>query len=184
MSRLPYLTKTDLPEEHEELFEVDEENPDDVLLNVHRVMANNPRLLEAWGEWMWTLYDETGDTRIRELVILAVAYEVESRYVWHQHVALSMENDVSREEILAVSQREFEVFTPAEKAVLEYATTLVTGSLDDETHDGLREFFTDDVVVAIILLASEYLQMSKAIDAMAVDLETAFVGWELERLEG
>ena len=183
MSRLPYLTKSDLPEEHEDLFEVDEEEPDDVLLNAHRAMANNPRLLEAWGEWTWTVYDETGDERIRELAILAVANEVESRYVWHQHVPLSIENGVSPDEILAISQREFEAFVPAEKAVLEYVTTFVTGSIDDETHDGLKEFFTDDVVVAIIFLASEYLQMSKVIDAMAVDLETGFVGWELERLE-
>lgn len=183
MSRLPYLTKSDLPEEHEELLEVDEEDPDDVLLNVHRAMANNPRLLEAWGDWAWTLYDETGDERIREIAILAVANEVESRYVWHQHVSISIEHGVSPDEILAISQRDFEAFPPAQKAVLEYVTTLVTGSIDNETHDELEEFFTDDVVVAIIFLASEYLQASKVIDAMAVELETPFVGWELERLE-
>lgn len=34
-----------------------------------------------------------------------------------------------------------------------------------------------------MFLASEYLQVSKLIDAMAVELETPFVGWELERLE-
>lgn len=37
--------------------------------------------------------------------------------------------------------------------------------------------------VALVFLATEYLQVSTRIDAMAVDLEDAFVGWQVERLD-
>lgn len=183
MARVPYLSKEDLPQEYQELFEVDEDDPNDGLVNVLRAMANNPRLLKAWSDWTWTLFDETGDSRLRELVILAVAKEVESRYVWHQHVRPALEAGVSREEILSIDGGDFEAFPPAELAALQYSTSLVAGRIDDGIHAELENFFNQDVIVAIGILASEYLQASTMIDAWAVELEDEFVGWQLQQLD-
>lgn len=183
MARLKYVTQDDLPSEYEELFDVDEDDPDDVLINVHRAMANNPRLFEGWDEWAWTLYDEVGNSRIRELAILAVANEVESKYVWHQHVRPALEAGVSREEILSLDNRDIDEFGPQETAVIEYVTALLHDAINDDTHSELAAFFPDDVVVALVFLASEYLQMSKVIDAMAIELEDEFVGWQLQQLD-
>lgn len=183
MARLQYLSREDLPDEHRELFDVDEADPDDVILNVHRAMANNPRLLDAWSEWVWALYEEAGDARTRELVILAVARAVRCRYVWHQHVPIALEHGVSRGEIVGIADLDFATFPPAETALLTYTTTLVTGSIDDELHGELDRFFPAHEVVALLFLGSEYMQISWVIDAMAVDLEAEFVGWELEQLD-
>lgn len=181
MARLPLQSKEDLPDEYQDLFDVDEDDPDDVLLNVHRAMANNPRLLEAWGEWTWTLYEETGDARLRELVILAVANAVDSRYVWHQHVSNALAAGVSRAEITSIASGDLAAFDPAERAAIHYASALVGDGIDDDLHSELAAFVGESTVVAIVFLASEYLQVSAVIDAMAVELEDAFVGWQLER---
>lgn len=183
MPRLEYLTRDDVPDEYEELFEVDEDNPDDMLLNVHRAMANNPRLCKAWGEWSWTVYEEVGDSRIRELAILAVAREVGSRYVWHQHVPSGLEAGLSREELQAIHERRYDEFAATERAILEYVSAFLDDSIDDDVHARLASSFSEEVVVALIFLVSEYLQMSKVIESMAIDLETDFVGWQLENLD-
>lgn len=183
MARLSYLTREDVPEEHEHLFDVDADDPDDVLINVHRAMMNNPRIKEAWDDWAWTLYDESEESRIRELAILTVARVVESRYVWHQHVQPALAAGVSRDEILAINELDFEGFEPEERAVINYAIAFLRDSIDDDTHAELANFFPDSTVVALIFLISEYLQVSKVIDALAIDLETEFVGWTLDQLD-
>lgn len=183
MARVPYLRKADLPGEYTEMFEVDEDDSGDNVLRAHRAMANNPRLLQAWDEWARTLYDEVDDARIRELVILAVTREIGSRYIWHQHVQYALEEGVTRGEIVAVADRAYDGFSPQEGAVLEYVTGVVTTGIDDETHDNLVRFVSNATLVAILFLASEYLQGGILLDTLGVELEETIVGWELEGLE-
>lgn len=180
MARLPYVARDDLPEEHQDLFEVDEDDPDDVHANIHRVMANDPQLFRAWGEWAWTLYDACEDARARELVILAVARAEDCRYVWHQHVPLAIEWGVSRDETIAISDGNYAAFPAAETALLNYASTLSRDSIDDDTHAELARYFSDREITAFLFLATEYLQISSIIDALEIDLEEEFVGWQLE----
>lgn len=177
MARLPVLDRTDLPAKHRDLFEVDDTDPDDLVLNIHRVWANNPNLLDDWGEWTWSLYDEVGDPRIRELAILTVARTLECQYVWHQHVPLATEAGVSRGEIRAVANGDYSDFSPAERAMIEYATALVSEGVDDDTHRALQRHYDAEVVVTIAFLASEYAQIAMMIDAFAVELEESFLGW-------
>lgn len=178
MARVPLLSQNDLPEEYQDLLEVDEDDPSDVVANVHRAMANNPRVMDAWVEWVLTLYDEVGDARTRELAILAVARATDSRYVWHQHVSVALDEGVSQPEILAIADQTFEDFTPAETAVLEYATAVATEGNDDE----LSRHYDDSMVLALVFLAAEYVAIGRVIDALAVELADEFVGWQLQTL--
>lgn len=180
MARLPTVTPEDLPEEHRDLFEVDEENPDDVTVTVHQVWANNPALYEAWDEWAWALYDAVEDPRKRELAILAVAEAVQCRYVWHQHVELATEAGVSPDEIRALASDELGTFSPAECVLIEYATAAITGTVDDDLHEQLATHYDDATIVALLFLVTEYAQIDATIDALGIQLEEDFVGWELE----
>lgn len=182
MARVPLLAQSDLPEEYQDLFEVDEDDPSDILVNIHRAVANNPRILDAWGDWALTLYDEVGDARTRELGILAVARATDSRYVWHQHVSIALEAGVSQSEILAISDQTFDEFTPAETAVLEYVTAVATEEPDDGAHDNLSRHYDDSMVLALVFLAAEYVAASRVINALAVELADEFVGWQLQTL--
>lgn len=182
MARVPLLTRSDLPEEYQDLFEVDEDDPSDIVVNVHRAMANNPRVLDGWVEWALTLYDEVGDARTRELAILAVARATDTRYVWHQHVSVALDEGVLQPEILAISNQSFDDFNPAETAVLEYVTAVATEGTDDESHDELSRHYDDSMVVAFVFLVAEYVAIARVIDALAVELAAPFVGWQLQTL--
>lgn len=179
MARVPYLTQGDLPDEYQELFDVDESDSADVILNVHRAMVNNPRVFEAWGDWVWALYEELNG-RTRELVILAVASATDCRYMWQQHVPLALEHGISHEEIAMIAEQEFTEFSPPETAVLEYTIALGTDAITDSLHAELSQFFSEQEIVALLFLGSEYYQLSMVMNAIAVDLEAAFVGWQLE----
>ena len=180
MARVPYVTRSELPEEHQHLFDVDGEEPDDTHNHAHQVMANDPQLFTAWSEWAWALYEAVDDARVREFVILAVASALECRYVWQQHVPLAREWGISTDEIVAISAGDHAAFSAAESAVLAFGTALITGSVDDETHRALARHYTDREIVALGPLASEYLQLGTVLAALAVELEEEFVGWDRE----
>lgn len=182
MARVPLLAQRDLPQEYQDLFEVDEDDPSDVVENIHRAMGNNPRVLDAWADWALTLFDEVGDARTRELAILAVARATQTRYVWHQHVSIALDSGVAQPEILAISDQTFDDFSPTETAVMEYATAVATGETDDETHDGLSRHYDDSMVLALIFLAAEYVAIGRVITALDVEFADEFVGWQLQTL--
>ncbi len=182
MARVPYLSQDDLPEEYRHLFETEPDDPADVVVRAHRAMANNPTLFAAWGEWATTLYDEMGDARLRELVILAVANVCECPYIWHQHVPLAQEVGIDDREILAIHQGNLGEFTPTEQAAVTYATAIVTNDITDEIHAQLGDHVDDSEIVTIAFLASEYEQASSMIDALGVEIDGEFVGWRLENV--
>lgn len=180
MARVPYLTQKDLPDEYQDRFEVDEADPADVVINIHRAMANNPHVLAAWAEWVTRLYEEDGDARTRELAILAVASLVESRYVWQQHVPIALDEGVSPTEILAISNQDYDEFPQREAALLRYVMAFATGAVDEAAHTELSNVFDDRMVITTVFLVTEYVGISKVVDALAVELDGEFVGWELE----
>lgn len=183
MARVPLLSQTDLPEAYRYLFEVNADDPADFIVNAHRAMANNPKVLESWSGWASTLYDEVGDGRMRELVILAVASATDTRYVWHQHVSIGLEEGISQSEILAISEQEFDGFSPVETAVLEYATAVATEDLDPETHAVLADHVDPEMIITLVFLVAEYVGISLVIDAIAIEMADEFVGWQLEHLD-
>lgn len=72
-------------------------------LNVHRLMANNPALLNAW--WNFRNYMVAGGTlgkRRGELVILRVAMRAKAWYEWASHVDRALKAGISLDEIMAV----------------------------------------------------------------------------------
>lgn len=180
MARVPYVTQADLPEEYQHLFETDDDDPADVTVRIHRAWANNPALFEAWGQWAMTIYEEMGDARLRELVILAVAAVSDCAYVWQAHVPLGRESEIADEEILALSDGDFAEFSGAERAAVSYAVAHVTNSVTDETHAQAAEHFDDSDIVTISTLASEYARVCSTIDALGVEIDGEFIGWNLE----
>lgn len=180
MARVPYLTQDDLPAEHRHLFETDPDDPADVVVRIHRALANNPRLFAAWADWVATIYDEVADARLRELVILTVADAGDCAYVWHQHVPLARAVGIEDGEILAIHEGRFEGLPAEERAAIAYANAHATNDVTDEIHERLRDHFDDGEIVTIGLLASEYERALGVIDALSVELEGPFVGWRLD----
>lgn len=204
MARVPYLEREDLPADRRYLFdpsnpfsdgsssgetpggddtEANADAPWDEPQHTHRAIANNPALLEAYRRFGASVWTETGLTeRERELSILAVANALGSEYEWYQHVNVARRLGIPREAIMAVATEEYDVLSDAETALVEYHRAVVDRSVDDEDHAALAAHFDDSTIIGAGMLAAYYIGIDYMGEALALELEDEFVGWELENV--
>ncbi|WP_318567244.1 carboxymuconolactone decarboxylase family protein [Salinigranum marinum] len=191
MTRVPLVERADLPPEKRPLLDtLDDESPPETrghglsggTLNVYRSLANDVGLLEAfrrYGTAVWEGIELTPQER--EIVILATAAAAGSEYEWHQHVRVALDAGVPTAQIRAVSG-DRDALPPERAALAAYTERFVEGSVDDASVDRLRRFFHATTLVGVGQLAGLYLGLARQLDALDVDTEGPFVGWELERL--
>lgn len=192
MARLPYVdpetfsgdddlleTSMDdeaLPEEYRDRFSTGSRH-------VHRAIANNPAMLRGFRDSNSTVWQESGlGGRERELAILASARASDSRYEWHQHVRHGLSVGLMPQEIRAVARGEYDEFSAKEAALVAYAAAVSEGAVDDETFERFADHYDRETVVGTTMLVGSYAGLARSLDAMGVEPEEAFVGWELEDL--
>jgi len=75
-------------------------------INVHKLMAHNPTLLEAW--WNFRNYSVTGGglgKRLGELIILRVAIHMQAWYEWGSHVERALACGIREDEIARINRK-------------------------------------------------------------------------------
>lgn len=181
MSRLPLLSRTDVPEELQYVW--DRNTTGGVTPNIFRAMANNAPLWRSYlrmGNGLWT---QSGlDIATRELIILRTAILHHSQYEWHQHVRIGRQAGLSDERIIGLHQwRQVDQFTDAERAILGYVDALAASDHPaTEVHEALAAHFDASTVVGINLLMGYYVLTAKFLGAMEIETEEPFVGWQLK----
>lgn len=151
--------------------------------NVHLTIGHNPAILDTFRTTNAEVYDGCGlSKREREIVILTVASESESRYEWHQHVRHALAAGFTRDEIRALGEGETDPFTDAEAALHRYVSAFVRETVDDSTHEELAAHVDTETLVGTAVLASRYVGLAKVLTAFDVETEEPFVGWDLEGL--
>ena len=141
-------------------------------LNVHGLLANHPRLLEAW----WTLrnYLVRGgdlDQRHCELAILRVAARRRSWYEWASHVTRGLESGLSLEEIERVRNDDGAWQEPDAALLDAVDEMLATGSLSRAMLERLAGHFTDRQVLDLVHLQGMYATLACVISTWGVDLD-------------
>lgn len=187
MARITYATVDDLPEEYRELLVSYFQGE---AVNAYRAFGVNPEVLRGVRALMSVLWSDTGlSPRERELAILVVAREAEAEYEWHSHVKIAQGIDVphdrvlSREEVLAVSRREYVAFDEPERTLIDYVLGVIGWSVDDDLHDRLTAAYDESTVVGTGVLVGAYLMAARVFDAVDIDTDGEFHGWELENLD-
>jgi alkylhydroperoxidase family enzyme len=193
MARITYATPDDLPAEKRSLLDTLSESAgsDAVVdhsleggtLNVYRAMGRNLDLLEGFRNYGSAVWTASGlAPHERELVILATCHTAGNEYEWHQHVRVALDEGMAPETILAVSMERPEELDDRHAVLVDYVRHFVAGDVDDALHDRLASFYDEPTIVGIDMLAGLYLGLARVIDALAVETEVPFVGWELENL--
>lgn len=194
MARLPYQDSSDVSEEYRDSMnpanpfissagDGEAESPWADVRHTHRILANNPPLLAAYRRYAADLWTETGlTTRQRELAILGVARGLDSAYEWHQHVIIALDDILTHEEILAISRRTYEQLDDVDAALVAYAVAFAERGVDDETYEAFADRFEDHAVLGASLLLSYYAGIDYMGEALKLDIEETFVGWELENV--
>jgi alkylhydroperoxidase family enzyme len=194
MTRVPYVTESELSCSDGSLLrsqlEKEKLAPEyrhlmssDNRRNVYMALGQQPRVLKTFRNFIGTVGDEAGlDHYRRELLILTVARELSSRYEWHNHVRIALHKGVSVDEIHAIAENRLDVFEPADAALMQYVSAFVSGTVNDDVHDEVVDYFDTETVTGLGVFTGRYLMLARLIDALGVETEEPFVGWDLKRL--
>lgn len=191
MARIQLANPEDVPAEKRDLLDslsdADEPAVEHSLeggtLNVYRALGRNLEILEGFREFGSTLWSASDLTTLeRELVILATSYHTGLEYEWHQHVRVSIDEGIPPETILAISMDRLDELEADHALLVEYVESFVTGDVDDDLHERLAGAYPDEKIVGITMLSGLYLGLARFLQALDVELEAPFVGWELENL--
>src|SRR5271165_2872390 len=154
MARLPYLDKSDLLPEHQDLLARN--------LNLYRVLAHSPRAARSLNTLARFIRDGSRlDPRLRELAILQISYLTRSAWGFSHHVRIGREVGLLDDEIRAVADETAGRATgldPLAKAVLR-------AELDNER--------LTDLVVTI----SFYNGLVRLLETMQVDVEEDYLSY-------
>lgn len=142
-------------------------------LNLYRILANAPALLEAWIGFAYTLRAKCRTPRaLRELLILRTALLQQSAYEWEQHRKMAREAGVPEGQAAELGMwRSSQAFDARERAALALTDAIVAGSVDDATHAELMRHFDREEALELTLTAAFYCMVPRILSAIAVTSE-------------
>jgi len=191
MPRIPLVDKSDLPEEYDIIDRQRSKLPDRIDSSFWndqptvRTFSNNPMMGEAHVTGNTIMWTESGlSDRESECVIMTIAQKLDCELLWHDHVNLSLKFDrLSVPEMQDMADEEFERFDEKTRTLLDYVVEYVNehGAVSDETHTLLSEYYDEETVVGIVMLAGFYVSLSHEVRALEIQRDP-FVGWKLDKL--
>ena len=145
------------------------------LINVYRALLNSPALAESWfGHINAVRWKTSLDGRLREIVIVRIAYLTEAAYVLKQHVPkLAAADGVSAEECAALADWQAStLFDARVRAVLAY-TDAVTREANaaDGLFAAVAAHFDAKALVDLTVLIATYNMHVRVVNTLALDLE-------------
>jgi alkylhydroperoxidase family enzyme len=187
MARVRLNQTSDLPEDQRWLFERMEQRQGGVL-NIFRALSHSHTALRRFMK-LGNYFLEEGrlDPKLRELAILRAGAGCQAPYEFAQHIAFGRAVGMTDEQIRAVAAPDPSLFAPRELAVLAYAGELTdAATVSEETFAAVAEFLDAEEIVELTLATGYYNMVSRALNALAVDLERRAardldaIGWPLE----
>lgn len=112
------------------------------------------------------------DDGLREMVILRVGHLSNSPYELHHHLPVAIKAGVTEAKLKAVETGDFAVLDMRERAVMEYATQVVTQvGADDATLQAMQEYFSTEDIFGITILICGYMTTARLIALGGVEPE-------------
>ncbi len=140
--------------------------------NAVKTMLYHPRLAGAFLAYNSALLREPAlGGRLRELVILRVAWRTASTYEWLQHVRMSPKYGVSLDELVAVTRgAEADGWAPLEAALLAATDQLLDRySIDEQTWGRLRAHLDERQLVELVFMVGTYTCLAMAFNSFKVE---------------
>ncbi len=120
-----------------------------------RTMANRPEVLKNFVPLYGAIVGPGSvERRVKELVYLTVSYGNKCAYCTASHVASGRKAGITEEEMRALQAEQNDGFTGPERAAIRYARELTGTANAVDTREGLREYFSDEQIVEITLVAA------------------------------
>jgi alkylhydroperoxidase family enzyme len=172
MARVRLNETGDLPEDQRWLFEKMEQRGHPVM-NIFRAFSHSPVALRRFMK-LGSYFLEEGrlDPKLRELAILRAGYLCRSPYEFSQHISFGRRVGLSDSQIRGVANPSVALFEPRELAVLSYAGELTSEArVSDATYAAVAAFLNEEEIVELTLVTSYYNLVSRALNALEVDID-------------
>lgn len=145
------------------------------VINVYRLLLHSPPLAETWFAHNNAVRWSTGlDGRLREMVIIRIAYVTGVPYVIGQHVPkLALAEGLTLNECEALKDWEPSTFFNArDRAVLAYTDAMTRDvRVPEEIFAPLRKHFGDRELVELTVLIGTYAMHVRVFQALELDPE-------------
>jgi 4-carboxymuconolactone decarboxylase len=118
------------------------------------------------------------DPRLRELMVLRVAWRTRARYEWAQHVRLAPRAGITPDEIDAVTLAantdgaDANTWTPLEADLLAATDQLIDGyRIDDDTWGRLAKQLDEAQLVELVFVVGTYTGLAMAFNSFGLQLD-------------
>lgn len=159
-------------------------------LSVFQVLLNHPALARAMNNLGTTLLvggkppdgvraQPKMDARLRELMIMRIAWLSGSAYEWAQHWVIAKQVGLPEDEIAAVRDwRSHGGFGREESAVLAAVDeTFEAGTISDATFAELADFLDEGTLVEAVVIIGHWRMFATVLRSLRVPLESGMPGW-------
>jgi uncharacterized peroxidase-related enzyme len=120
-----------------------------------RMMARKPEVLKSFVPLYGAIMAPGAtDRRIKELVYLTASLGNQCAYCTAAHKASSKKAGITDAEIRALETEQYQDFSVAERAAIQYARELTEEATAPSTGQGLFQHFNDEQIVEITLVAA------------------------------
>jgi AhpD family alkylhydroperoxidase len=136
-------------------------------------MLHHPELTGRWLAFNNVLlWSPSLDDRMRELVVLRVAWRTRANYEWAQHVQLARRAGITDDEMEAVANGRDSAWTELEAALLAATDQLLDAyRVDDDTWRRLAEHLDEQQLVEVVFVVGAYTCLAMAFKSFGLQLE-------------
>lgn len=157
--------------------------------SIMMVMANHPDLGQVYNIWgKHLLMTNQVPFREREMIILRVAWNLQSQYEWHNHVGYGINSGLSLDEIAAIGVGpDAANWGELDQAVLHSVDELMNGGrIGDATWAMLSEYYDRRQLMDLVFTIGHYVMTSWAIASFDVPIEDGadVIGFDLKTASG
>lgn len=149
-------------------------------LNVFRTLLHNPGVAAAVnGMLHQLLWKGTLGARLRELLIMRIAWSTGSVYEWTQHWSVALTVGVDEADLLAVRDwPDHEGFGDVERAVLAATDeSLADGRISDRTWAACAEHLDEAGLVELVVAIGNWTLFARLLPSLEVPLEDGVEPW-------
>lgn len=146
------------------------------ILNLHRVLANNPPALHAFmGMSRYVRDDSSLPDSLRELAVLTVAHALKSEYELHQHSPIARRLGITEVQLRELPNwRKSTNFSAVQRAVIAFASEATTKRrVSDASFAEVTDHLPRPQVVDLAIIVGWYHLCHVLIDSLAVEIEPA-----------
>ena len=171
MARLPYLEKSDLAPENQDLLARN--------ITLMRCMTHSPNATRAFqGLGGFIRHKSRLDPRLREIAILAVGWITRAPYEWSHHVKIGQEFGVSEDDIrglIAELDGKPNKLEPLAKTVIKAAREMTNElAVSEATFNELKKSFDNERLTDLVVTMAFYNAVVRFLATMQIDVEPEY----------